>query len=80
MRHLQLRDAKARLSALIDAAEQGEGSIITRHGKAAAVVIGYAEWQRLSNLPSFGALLAASPLHDADLPEREAWAPADGGL
>jgi prevent-host-death family protein len=77
MRQLQLRDAKAQFSALVDAAEQGEASVITRHGKATAVVIGFAEWQRLSNLPSFGDLLAASPLREGDLPPRDAWVPAD---
>jgi antitoxin Phd len=36
-RHL-LRDAKASLSAIVDEAVQGTPSVITRHGKAAAVV------------------------------------------
>ena len=36
----------------------------------------YAEWQRLTNVPSFGRLLAAAPLTDADLSART----ADQGL
>lgn len=72
MREVQLREAKAQLSAVIDAAEKGEGSIITRHGKPAAVVIGIEEWRRLSNLPSFGQLLMMSPLEEGDLPPRDA--------
>lgn len=77
VQHIQLRDAKARLSAVVDAAEQGTPSVITRHGKPAAVVLSYAEWKRLSDIPSFGALLAMSPLTDEDLPPREPWVPQD---
>ena len=80
MREVQLRDAKAHFSAVVDAAEQGEASIITRHGHPAAVVLGYEEWKRLSAVPSFGALLAASPLRDEDLPPREPWVERDIGL
>lgn len=71
MREVQLRDAKAKLSAVVDAAEAGEGSIITRHGKPAAVVIGFDEWQRMAKVPSFGRLLMMCPLQDGDLPERD---------
>ena len=39
MRKMQVRDAKAGFSALIDAAEEGEPTTITRHGRAAAVVV-----------------------------------------
>ena len=66
MREVQLRDAKANLSAVVDAAEQGEASVITRHGEPAAVVVGYADWQRLSSVPSFARLLMACPVSDAD--------------
>ena len=72
---LQLRDAKATLSAVIDQAVKGEPTVITRHGRREAVVLGYAEWERLSKVPSFGQLLAACPLTDDDLPD-----PIDGGL
>ena len=77
MREVQLRDAKAQLSAVVDAAEQGEAALITRHGKPAAVIIGFEEWKRLSSVPSFGALLAMCPLRDEDLPPREPWEPRD---
>lgn len=39
MRTVQVREAKAGLSALIEAAERGEATMITRHGKAAAVLV-----------------------------------------
>ena len=71
MRQVQLREAKARLSALVDAAAQGETSIITRHGKPRAVIVGISEWNRLRNVPSFGRLLLASELEDGDLPTRD---------
>jgi antitoxin Phd len=70
MREIQLRDAKASLSAVVDEAVQGKPAIITRHGKRQAVVVGYEEWQRLSHVPSFGRLLMAAPLAADDLPRR----------
>lgn len=66
-----MREAKAGLSAVIDGAEHGEPVVITRHGKPAAVVVGFEEWQRLSHVPSFGRLLMAAPLEPEDLPERD---------
>jgi antitoxin Phd len=69
MREIQLRDAKANLSAVVDAAVQGKPAVITRHGKRQAVVISYEEWVRLSRVPTFGRLLMAAPLTD-DLPGR----------
>jgi antitoxin Phd len=71
MREIQLRDAKATLSAVVDDAVQGAPSIITRHGKPEAVVIGFEEWQRLSSVPSFGRLLMSVPIEPGDLPERD---------
>ena len=70
MLELQLRDAKATLSAVVDEAREGRPSIITRHGRRVAVVVGMEEWERLSNVPSFGWLLAQAPVDAADLPER----------
>jgi antitoxin Phd len=69
---LQLRDAEATLSAVIDRARRGEPSIITRHGKPAAVVLGFEDWERLSRVPSFGRLLMAAPLEPGDLERDEA--------
>ena len=68
MRSIQLRDAKATLSAVIDQARQGQPSVITRHGKPEAVVLSFEEWQRLSQVPSFGRLLMAAPLEPENLP------------
>src|SRR2546425_646352 len=39
MRQIQLKDAKATLSSVVDDAVHGEPSIITRHGKPEAVVV-----------------------------------------
>jgi prevent-host-death family protein len=71
MHEIQLRDAKATLSAVIDAARNGEPSIITRHGRREAVVLSFEEWERLSRVPSFGLLLMGAPLEPGDLPERD---------
>jgi antitoxin Phd len=71
MREIQLRDAKASLSAVVDEAMRGKPAVITRHGKRQAVVLGYEEWQRLSTVPSFGRLLMTAPLSADDLPDRD---------
>jgi prevent-host-death family protein len=47
MRSVQVRDAKAGLSALIDAAEQGEPTTITRHGIPAAVIVSIEDARKL---------------------------------
>lgn len=70
MREIQLRDAKANLSAVVDEAMEGKPAVITRHGKRQAVVLSYEEWERLSHVPTFGRLLMAAPLTSDDLPER----------
>jgi len=70
MRHIQLRDAKATLSAVVDKACQGEASVITRHGRPEAVVASFQEWERLSRVPSFGRLLMAAPFEPGDVPDR----------
>ncbi len=70
MHEIQLRDAKATLSAVVDQALQGEPSVITRHGRPEAVVLGFEEWKRLSQVPSFGRLLMEAPLDPEDLPSR----------
>lgn len=71
MREIQLRDAKATLSAVVDEAMQGETIVITRHGKPQAVVVSFSEWEKLSHVPSFGRLLMAAPINAEDLPERD---------
>lgn len=80
MQEIQLRDAKATLSAVIDNARKGEPSIITRHGRREAVVLSFEEWERLSRAPSFGRLLMASPLEPGDVPDRDGEGLRDGDL
>jgi prevent-host-death family protein len=70
MREFQLKDAKAKLSFLIDEAMRGQPAVITRHGKRQAVVLGFQEWERLAKVPSFGQLLMSAPISDVDLPRR----------
>src|SRR5260370_32466797 len=71
MRKLQLKDAKAKFSTVVDDAVRGKPSVITRHGKREAVLLSYEEWERLSQVPSFGRLLMAAPLSPDDLPPRD---------
>lgn len=71
MKEVQLREAKASLSALIDRAVAGEPALITRHGRKEAVVLSFADYERLSRVPSFGELLAAFPAEPGDIPERD---------
>lgn len=61
MKKIQLRDAKASLSAVVDRAVQGHPAVITRHGKSEAVILSFQEWQRLSQVPSFARLLMSAP-------------------
>jgi antitoxin Phd len=70
MREIQLKDAKATLSSVVDEAVRGKPAIITRHGKREAVVLGFKEWERLANVPSFGRLLMSAPVSPGDLPRR----------
>ncbi|MEQ1955249.1 type II toxin-antitoxin system prevent-host-death family antitoxin [Mesorhizobium sp. CN2-181] len=39
MKTMQVREAKASFSALVEAAEKGEPTIITKHGKPTAMVV-----------------------------------------
>jgi antitoxin Phd len=71
MREIQLKDAKATLSAVVDDAARGDPSIITRHGKPEAVVLGFKDWERLARVPSFGRLLMSAPISPGDLPARK---------
>jgi antitoxin Phd len=70
MRKIQLRDAKASLSEVVDRAVEGKPSVITRHGRPEAVVLGFKEWERLSHVPSFGRLLMSAPAGIGELPRR----------
>jgi antitoxin Phd len=70
MREIRLKDAKATLSSVVDDAARGDPSIITRHGKPEAVVLGFKEWERLARVPSFGRLLMSAPISSSDVPKR----------
>lgn len=63
MKHMQVRDAKAELSALIAAAERGEPTTITKHGKPAAVLVPVADARKLypQSKPDFVEHLLAFP-------------------
>jgi len=63
MDSIQIREAKAKFSALIEAAEQGRPTTITRHGKPAAVLVPVEDALRLyaQDTPSFADLLLAFP-------------------
>lgn len=63
MKTLQIRDAKARFSAVIEAAEQGQFTVITRHGRPAAVVVPIEDARRLypENYLAFADLLLSVP-------------------
>jgi prevent-host-death family protein len=72
MKELQLRQAKTMLSAVVEAAEKGEPTTITKHGRPAAVVVSHEEWTKLkTRVPSFADLLSAvPPFQPGDLPKR----------
>jgi prevent-host-death family protein len=63
MRTVQLRDAKAQLSALVEAAENGEATLVTKHGRPAAMVVPIADARKLypEKKPSFAELLLSIP-------------------
>jgi hypothetical protein len=45
---------------------------VTRHGKAAVIVVSEADWEEvIRKIPSFGRLLAQCPLDPEDLAERQ---------
>lgn len=47
MKTMQIREAKAGFSAVVEAAENGEPTIITKHGKPAAMVVPINEARKL---------------------------------
>ena len=78
MKTVQIRDAKAQFSALVEAAERGEPTLVTKHGRAAAMLVPVSDGNRIYPVdrPSFASLLMAIP-HDLDVerdlsPVREA--------
>ena len=70
MREIQLKDAKATLSAVVDQAVLGNPAVITRHGKREVVVLSFDEYEKLTHIPSFGRLLATFPGDESDISVR----------
>ena len=67
----QLQEAKARLSELVRSSEKEGPQEITVHGRAAAVVLSRAQYERLlANKPSFVDFIRKSPLAVVD-PSKE---------
>ena len=60
MREIGLRKLKATLFPLVGEAAQGKPSVITRHGRREAVVIGFEEWPKRAEAPFFARLLSAA--------------------
>lgn len=69
MRTVQLREAKAQLSALVQAAENGETIIVTKNGRPAAKVVPFNDTpaDRTEKKPSFADWLLSMPY---DIPIR----------
>ena len=63
MKTQTLRSVKATLSAVVEAAARGEATTITRHGRAAAMIVPIEDALRLypAALPNFAALLLGIP-------------------
>ena len=63
MNTVQLRDAKARLSELVAAAERGQATTITKHGRPAAVILPVEIAKPILSKakPSFAELLLSIP-------------------
>ena len=60
----QLRDAKNRFSALVDAALAGEPQRVTRRGKPAVVVLSVSEYERLCRAEKADASESETPRHE----------------
>lgn len=63
MKTMQVREAKAGFSALVEAAERGEPTIITKHGKPAAMVVPIEDANRIypEKRRNFGEFLLEYP-------------------
>lgn len=70
MKEIQLKDAKATFSHVVDEAVAGRPVVITKHGRREAVLISYSDYERLSRVPSLGWLLTNSPIEDGDVQKR----------
>lgn len=66
----QLQEAKARFSQVVERALAGEVQVVTRRGRAAVVVIPYAEYQRLQagGVSAWDVFKTAPRLDEEDVP------------
>jgi antitoxin Phd len=74
-RSWSVQDAKNRFSEVVEAARHTPQTV-TKHGKAAVVVVDVAEYERLRHLeraqaPSFADVLLAMPQDDGGFPRRD---------
>jgi antitoxin Phd len=79
MREIQ-RKTPRRSSPDPSTTRSGRGIVITRRGHKEAVVVSWERPRRLSNVPSFGRLLAAAPLDDEKIAPRDRSPPRRSGL
>ena len=62
MNQINLREAKATLSAIVDAAEHGKATTLTKHGRAVAMIVPIDDARRLYPAkPTLGEYLLSSP-------------------
>ena len=63
MRTLHLREAKTTFSAIVEAAEHGQPTIVTKHGRPAAMIVPFEDGRRIypADWPSFADLLLSIP-------------------
>lgn len=68
MKTLHLKEAKTTFSAIIESAQQGEPTIVTKHGRPAAMIVPIAEGRKLfpDDRPSFAELLLSIP-HELEI-------------
>lgn len=68
MKTLQLKEAKSAFSAIVEAAEHGEPTIVTKHGQPAAMIVPFDEGRQLypDDRPSFAELLLSIP-HELEI-------------
>ena len=72
MRTWPLQEARTHLRDVVDGAIHHGPQRITRHGKDAVIVVSEAEWTRQTkDKPSFGSLLAESPMTSNHRPPRK---------
>ena len=68
MKTLHLKEAKTTFSAIIKSAQHGEPTIVTKHGRPAAMIVPIVEGRKLfpDDRPSFAELLLSIP-HELEI-------------